>query len=106
MPSATAYRYRSATVSRVGEMRVRCRTNTYIRSVFQVRRQMAQQVGEVVGVLLLFRLDFLHQAPRRCIERSEVGGDLAIAVDRDPLGDQVLLDHVDQVLAFDVFRMA
>ena len=32
--------------------------------------------------------------------------DLAVAVDRDALGDQVLADHVAQRLAFDVLGVA
>ena len=37
---------------------------------------------------------------------AEVPDPLAIGVDRDALGDEILLDHVDQVSPRHVFRMA
>ena len=36
---------------------------------------------------------------------ADVVDHLAVTVDRDALGDEVLLDHVDQVLSLDVFRV-
>ena len=37
---------------------------------------------------------------------AEPADDLAVGLDRDPLGDEVLLDHVDQVGAGDVLGVA
>src|SRR5438034_10629572 len=57
------------------------------RLVLQVSRQVLEQIGEVVGVLLLRRLDLLQHLARGRIERVEIPDHLAIAIDRDPLGD-------------------
>ncbi len=61
---------------------------------------------EVVGVLFLHREDALEHALGGRVLVADVVDHLAIAVDRDALGDEVFLDHVDQVLALDVFRVA
>src|SRR5262249_40674569 len=53
-----------------------------------------QERREIVRVLLFLRQDLLEQAPRGRIVLAEVVDHLAIAVDGDPLGDQVFLDHV------------
>jgi hypothetical protein len=57
-------------------------------------------------VLLLDREDVFQHAARRGIGVADVLDHLAVAVDRDPLGDQVLLDRFLQRLADPVFRMA
>src|SRR5262245_50684498 len=53
-----------------------------------------QERREIVRVLLFLRQDLLEQASRGRIVLAEVVDHLAIAVDGDPLGDQVFLDHV------------
>src|SRR5437762_9135470 len=68
--------------------------------------EILEQLGKVVGMLLFHRLDFLDHAPCRSVEGRKIRRDLAITVDCDALGDQVFFDHVDQVLALDVFGMA
>src|SRR5262245_21383430 len=57
-------------------------------------------------MLLLHREDALEHAARRRIVVREIPDHLAVAVDRDALGDQVLLDHVDQGASRDVLGMA
>ena len=42
------------------------------------------------------RQDRFHHPPRRRISIAEIADDVAIAVDRDALGDQILLDHVER----------
>jgi hypothetical protein len=64
-----------------------------------------QQRVHVLGVFLLHRQDALQHAARGGIVGADVGDHLAVAVDRDAFGDQILLDHVDDVLALDVVRM-
>ena len=68
--------------------------------------KVLEQVGEVVGVLLFLGQDLLHQPARVGSSVAQVGDDLAVAVDRDALGDQVFLDHVLERVAFDVLGMA
>src|SRR5690606_16040222 len=65
-----------------------------------------QQAHQVVGVLLFHGQDALQHAPGGGILAAQVGDHLPVAVDGNALGDQVLADHVDQVLALDVFGMA
>src|SRR6185503_16896225 len=71
-----------------------------------VLSEVLEQVRQVVGVLLLLRQDFFHQPARDRVVLSQVGDDLAVAVDGDALGDQILADHVLEVLALDVLGVA
>ena len=48
------------------------------------------------GMLLLDREDRLHEPPRRRIGIGDVADDVAVRVDGDALGDQILLDHLDE----------
>src|SRR5437667_5880245 len=77
---------------RTGAMAHRC-SQCLVR---QVPRQVLKQVGEVIGVFLLRRLDLLQHLARGRIEGVEIADHLAIAVDGNPLGDAILLDHIDQ----------
>ena len=63
-----------------------------------------QEVVHVVGVLFFLRQDLLEQHARRRVLVREVADHVAVGLDRDALGDEVLLDHVDEVLALDVLR--
>src|SRR3989442_638885 len=80
------------------------------RGIKAVLRALARQAPEdrhqVVGVLLFLRQDLFQHAPRGRILVAEVGDHLAVAVDGDPLGDQVLLDHLLERAAFDVLGVA
>src|SRR5438876_1019149 len=63
-----------------------------------------EQVVHVVRVLLLLREDPFEQHPCGGIPVAEVAHHLAVGLDGDALGDQIFLDHVDQVLALGVLR--
>src|SRR5213593_2995725 len=63
-----------------------------------------EQVVHVVGVLLLLRQDALEEHPGGRIPVAEVAHHLTVRLDGDALGDQVFLDHVDEVLALGVLR--
>src|SRR6266850_8534949 len=63
-----------------------------------------EEIVHVVGVLLLLREDTLQQPPSRRIPVAEVAHHLAVGFDGDTLGDEVFLDHVDQVLALGILR--
>ncbi len=67
---------------------------------------LLEQAHEVVGVLFLHREDALEHPLGGRVLVADVVDHLAIAVDRDALRDEIFLDHVDQVLALDVFRVA
>ena len=72
----------------------------------RARGEQLQKGEQVVGVLFLDGEDALHQAPRRDVLVAQPAGDLGVGLDRDAFGDQVLLDHVDQVGAGHVLGMA
>ena len=55
----------------------------------------------VVGVFFFLGQHLLEEHARRRILVREVSDHVAVGLDGDALGDQVLLDHVHQVLAFD-----
>src|SRR2546422_5001306 len=63
-----------------------------------------EEVVHVVRVLLLLREDPLEKYPGSRIPVAEVAHHLTVGLDGDALGDQIFLDHVDQVLALDVLR--
>ena len=63
-----------------------------------------EEVVHIVGVLLFLRQDPLEQHPRRRIPIPEVAHHLAIGFDRNALGNEILLNHVDQILALHVLR--
>src|SRR5438128_175248 len=63
-----------------------------------------EQVVHVVRMLLLLREDPFEEHPCGGIPVAEVAHHLAVGLDGDALGDQIFLDHVDQVLALGVLR--
>ena len=63
-----------------------------------------EQVVHVVRVLFLLGQDALYHHSRRRVFVAEVAHHVTIRLDGDALGDQVLLDHIHQVLPFDVLR--
>jgi hypothetical protein len=63
-----------------------------------------QQVVHVVRVLLFDDQSVLEHLARTRIAVTEVADELAVVIDGDALGDQVLLDHFDQLLRRAVFR--
>src|SRR5438132_8064173 len=63
-----------------------------------------EEVVHVVRVLLLLREDPLEKYPGSRIPVAEVAHHLTVGLDGHALGDQIFLDHVDQVLALDVLR--
>src|SRR4029079_12232100 len=62
-------------------------------SVSRRRRQVLQQVDEIVRVFLLDRENFFEHATRRWVAVTEVADHLAIALDRDALGVEIRLGH-------------
>ena len=54
-------------------------------------------------MLLLDGENPFHHASRRRIIVAEITNHLAITIDRDTFGDEILSNHVDQRIAFDVF---
>src|SRR5690242_19238660 len=66
---------------------------------------LLEEADEVVGMLLLGREDLLHHALGGGVAVAEVVDDLAVAVDRDALGDEVFLDHVLERFALHVLRV-
>src|SRR5437773_5272612 len=67
--------------------------------------QAKQQGVQVLRVLFFDGENVTHHPVRRRILAVEVFDDFAIAFDRNPLGDQVFADHVDERRALDIFRM-
>src|SRR5438132_5002524 len=63
-----------------------------------------EEVVHVVRVLLLLREDPFEQHPCGGIPVAEVAHHLTVGLDGDALGDQIFLDHVDQVLSLGVLR--
>src|SRR6266404_3808153 len=63
-----------------------------------------EQVVHVVRVLLLLREDPFEEHPGSRIPIAEVAHHLAVGLDGDALGNEIFLDHVDQVLALGVLR--
>src|SRR2546427_13116010 len=63
-----------------------------------------EQVLHAACVLFLLRPDPLEQHARGPVLVSEIALPLAVRFDGDALGDQVFLDHVDQVPPFDILR--
>jgi hypothetical protein len=53
-----------------------------------------EEGDQVAGVLLLDREDVLHHLRGRGVPVVEPADDLLVAGHGDPLGDQVLADHV------------
>src|SRR5205823_10445224 len=64
---------------------------------------LLEEVEQVVGVLLLHRQDVLDHAAAGRVVGPEPADDLLVGGDGHPLGDEILLDHVDEVLAGGVF---
>src|SRR5262245_479554 len=52
-----------------------------------------EEVGEILGVLLLVGEDLLEQPPGRRVVVTDEADHLAVAVDGDPLGHEILFDH-------------
>src|SRR5206468_11210811 len=63
-----------------------------------------EQVVHVVRMLVLLRQNPFEEHPGGRISVAEVAHHLAVGLDGDALGNQVFLDHVDQVLALGVLR--
>src|SRR5438552_17857870 len=61
-----------------------------------------KQRVEVLGVLFFNGKDVPHHSMRRRVLAVEILDDLAITFDRDPLGDQVLANHIDERGSLDI----
>ena len=62
-----------------------------------------EQIVHVVGVVLFLREDALEHHARGRVLVGEVAHQLAVVLARDALRDEVLLDHVDELLGAAVF---
>lgn len=65
-----------------------------------------QELGHLIRVLFFLLQNLFHQFSRRWIKGRHELDDLAVGLDGDSLGDQVLADHVFEILSFDVFGVA
>src|SRR5262245_42284427 len=89
-----------STVARVPKCRSRIIAQTRAQTASSIRLIMAallaearQQRRQVLGVLLLDREDALEDAPAGRVARPDVRDHLAVALDGDALGDEVLAHH-------------
>ena len=69
-------------------------------------RRLLEQVRQVVGVLFFRSENPFEHAARRRIVVAQVLDHLPVALDRDPLGDEVLANHLLHGLAQTVFGVA
>ena len=72
----------------------------------RLRAQFLQEAGQVLCMLFFLRKNPLQDFTSRGIIRADIGDHFAIAVDRDPFGNQVFRDHLHQGRPFDIFRVA
>src|ERR1700722_1760850 len=63
-----------------------------------------QEVVHVIRVLFFLRENPLEHHPCRRVLVAEVAHHVAVGLDGDALGHQILFDHVNQVLTLDEFR--
>src|ERR1700761_1151660 len=68
--------------------------------------ELVQQRGKIFGVLFLVRQDVFHHAARGRIVVTQVLDNLAVAVDGDALGHQILLQHIGYIVALCVIGVA
>src|SRR5471030_110998 len=81
-------------------------TTALTRKRLLLRVEVLQQGLHVLGVLLFLLQDVLEHAPRGGVVIAEPADHLQVRLDGDALGDEVLLDHVDQRVALHVLRVA
>jgi hypothetical protein len=67
---------------------------------------LLEEGRQVFGMLLFAGEYSLQHAVRGRILIAEAGDHLAIALDRDSLGNQIFLEHALERVSLDVFRMA
>jgi len=65
-----------------------------------------KETDQVVGMFFFHRQNTLQHATRRRVVVTYVVDHLAITINSDTFGDQIFFDHVDERVAFDIFRMA
>src|SRR4051794_34576523 len=65
-----------------------------------------EKLRQIVGVLLFFRENLLDHSPRGRIFICQPPHDLRVGRDRDPLGDQILPDHLLEAIPCLVLGMA
>src|SRR5277367_1937031 len=63
-----------------------------------------QQVVHVVRMLLFDLQNTLQHGARPRVIIAEIADEFAVVIHRDSLGDQIFLDHLDQILCIAVFR--
>ena len=61
--------------------------------------QVGEEVEQIIGVLLLDCEDVFQKASGRDVLVAEPTDDVAVRSDSDAFGDEVLLDHRDEVVA-------
>src|SRR5580698_6165481 len=62
-----------------------------------------QQIMHIIGMLFFYGQNSFQHLSRPRIIVTEVTSEFAIVIYRDPLRDEVFLDHVDQILSSTVF---
>src|SRR3569833_981376 len=67
--------------------------------------ELLQQADQIFRMLFLYCENLFEQPARSRIVLVEEFNHLAIAVYRDPFGDKIFLDHLDQTLTLHVFGM-
>src|SRR5262249_13537529 len=83
----------------------RSTASALIRSAL-VLAQRFEEGPQIVGVVFLLGQDLLQEPTRRRIVVAEKAHHLGVRLDDDPLGHQVLTNHLHQPFAFDLLRMA
>jgi len=63
-----------------------------------------EEVVHIIGMFFLDAQDALQHCPGAAIAVAEIADQLAVMIDRNALGDQIFLDHVHQIFAFDILR--
>ena len=63
-----------------------------------------QKIVHVVRMIFFLRQDAFEHDARRRILVAEIADEFAVVFNRDPLGNQVLFDHRDEVLRAAVLR--
>jgi len=63
-----------------------------------------KQVMHVIGVLFLLSQNPLHQSACRGVFVRKIPDHVTIRFDGDALGNQIFLDHFNQIIALDILR--
>ena len=65
--------------------------------------QVGEEVEEIVGMFLFHGEDVFQKSSSRHVLVAEPTDDVAVGSDSDAFGDEIVLDHLDEVVARVVF---